>query len=256
MNVFLCGQKSFGAEALKLITKLGHHVVGVASPEYHNEKLIGVHPGERRDSLAIEASRRNIPSAVVRAAVFPEGVDLIVAAHSHDYISAAVRRKARLGAIGYHPSLLPLHRGRDAVKWTVKMRDRVAGGSVYWFTDLIDAGPVAAQGWCFVRPDDDASSLWRRELFPMGLRLLERVLVDLQAGTMVAVPQDHTLATWEPSLDAAPLFRPDLPAIGGLANGIKAVTRAEDMPGPIMDDSRERGFAECRAAMYGIELLR
>lgn len=262
MNIFLCGQKSFGAEALKLILKLGHRVVCVSSPACHNEKLGHGEDGDRRDALAIEAMRRGLAwhmagAGRIRASTIPDGVDLIVAAHSHDYISAPMRRKARLGAIGYHPSLLPLHRGRDAVKWAVKMRDRVAGGSVYWFTDQIDAGPIAAQGWCFVRPEDDASGLWRRELFPMGLRLLERVLTDLAAGTMVAVPQDHTLATWEPALDTAPLFRPDLPALGVSMNGVKAVTRVDDMPGPARvagAEDRDRGFAECRAAMYGVSL--
>lgn len=260
MNIYLCGQKSFGAEALKLILKLGHRVACVSSPAFHNEKL-GLSGGDeaRRDALAIEAMRRGLAwhlagSGRLRAGTFPAGIDLIVAAHSHDYISAAVRQKTRLGAIGYHPSLLPLHRGRDAVKWTIRMRDRIAGGSCYWFTDQIDAGPVAAQGWCFVRPEDDASSLWRRELFPMGLRLIERVLTDLAAGVMVAVPQDHTIATWEPALDAAPLFRPDLPALGVGMNGVKSVTRVDDMPGPAAADERERGLAECRAAMYGVDL--
>ena len=57
--------------------------------------------------------------------------------------------------------------------------DRVAGGTVYWLDDLVDGGPIAAQDWCFVRPDDTPSTLWRRELFPMGLRLIDQVLGDL-----------------------------------------------------------------------------
>jgi len=77
----------------------------------------------------------------------PGGVDLILYAHSHDFIGAATRGKTRLGAMGYHPSLLPLHRGRDAVCWTLRMGDKVAGGSVYWLTDVVDGGPIAAQGW-------------------------------------------------------------------------------------------------------------
>lgn len=38
----------------------------------------------------------------------------------------------------------------------------------------VDGGPIAAQDWCFIRPEDDARSLWSRELAPMGLRLRQR----------------------------------------------------------------------------------
>ena len=39
------------------------------------------------------------------------------------------------------------------------MWDKVAGGTVFWLNDTVDGGPVAAQDYCFVRPDDSASSL-------------------------------------------------------------------------------------------------
>jgi methionyl-tRNA formyltransferase len=93
------------------------------------------------------------------------------------------------------------------------MRDPIAGGSVYWLTDNIDCGPIAMQDWCHVRPSDDASELWRRELFPMGLDLLTAVLDDLEEGVVTMRPQDASCATWEPSFDTAPLLRPELPEL-------------------------------------------
>jgi hypothetical protein len=39
----------------------------------------------------------------------------------------------------------------------------------------------------------------------MGLRLFDRVLGDILAGSEQRVPQDHDLATWEPRFDRAPL---------------------------------------------------
>lgn len=128
-------------------------------------------------------------------------MELIVAAHAHCFVTAAARHRARFGAVGYHPSLLPRHRGRDAVRWTIHMRDQVAGGTVYWMTDRADAGPVAAQDWCHVQPGDDAAGLWRRDLGPMGVRLLAGVVADVAAGRLMRVPQDEALATWEPAFD-------------------------------------------------------
>jgi methionyl-tRNA formyltransferase len=88
------------------------------------------------------------------------------------------------------------------------MRERVTGGTVYWFTDQVDAGPIAAQDWCFVRPEWTAGDLWSDQLFTMGLRLFERVLQDLEESRVIARPQDESLATWEPSWDRAPMERP------------------------------------------------
>ena len=214
LRIILCGQRSFGAAVFDLIR---------ADPDL---ELAAVYaPAE--DKLAGIAALRGVPlrpAGTLRAGTMPEECDLLVAAHSHDFVSAAVRNRLRLGAIGYHPSLLPLHRGRDAVQWTIRMRDRIAGGSVFWLSNTVDGGPVAAQDWCLVRPDDDAHTLWRRELFPMGLRLLRRVLGDIERGDLVMRDQDPLLATWEPSITGAPrLFRPELLQLGLLPDGYRVV---------------------------------
>jgi len=222
MNVFLAGQKFFGQEVLRLILALGLDVAGVSAPIPE--------PGGKADLLWSAAARCGlpvIPAGTLNASTLPAGVDLIVCAHSHDFIGARTRQRARLGGIGYHPSLLPLHRGRDAIYWTLRMGDLVAGGTVYWLNDKVDGGPVAARDWCFTRPGDTPRELWRRDLLPLGLRLFHRVLTDLAAGVIVAVPQDEALATWEPSVGRPPLYKPDLPAIGPPPDGFTVLASAE-----------------------------
>lgn len=194
IRVFLIGSRAFGCAVRDLITRRGGFaLVGICAPE--------------DDDLATStiAPTVHITSPVV--GMLPSDTDLIIAAHNHRFIPPDVLAAARLGGISYHPSLLPLHRGRDAIAWTIRDRDRIAGGTVYWLNDLVDGGPIATQDWCFVRPDDTASSLWRRELFPMGLRLIDQVLGDLLCGRVVKRPQDHSLATWEPALTGVPQLR-------------------------------------------------
>jgi len=50
-----------------------------------------------------------------------------------------------------------------------------------------------------LRPGDTPELLWRRDLAPLGLQLLGQVLGDAEAGKVTKVPQDATLATWEPA---------------------------------------------------------
>jgi methionyl-tRNA formyltransferase len=196
MRVMIVGQKWLGAEALRLCTERGDDVAAVCVPRLD-------------DRLAAAAAEAGVPVCQVSGPLdgrwMPPGLDLVLCAHSHTYIAREARQAARWGALGYHPSLLPRHRGRDAVRWALHMGDPVTGGTAYWMDDGADTGPVAAQAWCFVRPGDTPETLWRRDLAPMGVHLFGRVLADLDRGRRLAVPQDAELATWEPAFRQGPL---------------------------------------------------
>jgi methionyl-tRNA formyltransferase len=212
MNVFLCGQKQFGADVLKAIAET-YAVLGVSSPPFASHTATD--GSQMFDRVRVAAERLGIPwQPTVRAESLPDGTDIIVAAHSHDFIGRRTRAKALYGAIGYHPSLLPIHRGRDAVRWAIHNGERVTGGSVYWLTDTIDAGPIAAQEHVFVKRGATAETLWREQLAPLGVKLILRALSHIARGIAVRVPQDEKLATWEPSFERPPLFRPELPQLG------------------------------------------
>ena len=190
LRVAIAGQKRFGAAVLALVLERGCRVV-VFPPE------------DPSDCLRASAESAGVPTAPMWS--FSEPVDLLLAAHCHHFIPAYARAMARIGTFGYHPSLLPVHRGRDAIPWSLRFRERVTGGSVYWMDDGADTGPVAYQEHVFVKPDDTALSLWIGQLFPLGLRLFGRLLDDAAAGTQIpAVAQDEAIATWEPSLSRPP----------------------------------------------------
>lgn len=169
MRVFLSGSRAFGADAFALLVRLGHEVAGVAVEA----------DGDR---LAIAAWAAAVP---VRRwgnwAALPPALDLIICAHSFDIVPPHALAAARLGGIGYHPSLLPRHKGRRAVEATIAAGDVWAGGSIYRLSESIDGGDVLARDAVRVEPGEDARALWRRALHPLGLRLLEAVLTGLVA---------------------------------------------------------------------------
>lgn len=185
MKIVLFGQKWLAMEVLRELLRLP----GV--------EIAAVCPDTEQDRLAAEARQRGIP--VVGMSAVP-ACDMAVAAYCQKYIPAGVRARCGLGVLAYHPSLLPRHRGRDAVRWSIAMRDPVAGGSVYWMDDGADTGPIEAQDWCHVLPGEDAAALWRRVLAPMGVRLLVQAVARLTKGEKpLARPQDEHAATWEPA---------------------------------------------------------
>jgi methionyl-tRNA formyltransferase len=201
MNILLAGQKWFGAEVFRAL----HALPGV------NVSAVSAPPEDRLAGLAALAGVQVIRAGGLNAGAMPPGIDLIVAAHSHDFIGEKTRLRARWGGIGYHPSLLPLHRGRDAVRWAVRMRERVTGGSVYRLSNRMDGGEIIAQQHVFIRPDDTAEELWRRELAPLGVKMLAAAVAAFAAGGFQpGTVQDEGVATWEPSIDRPPAHRPDL----------------------------------------------
>lgn len=196
MRVMIVGQKWLAAELLRLCLARGDDVAAVSAPRMD-------------DRLAALATAEGIPVCQVPGRLtgewVPAGVDVLLCANAHVFVTAEARGKARLGALGYHPSLLPRHRGRDAIRWAFHMRDVVTGGTVYWLDDGADTGPIAAQDWCWVEPGDTPESLWRRALGPMGLRLFDQVLAALDTGAVPSASQDARMATWEPSFNPGKL---------------------------------------------------
>lgn len=159
------------------------------------------------DRLALAAQAAGVtvhvletPRFVPEEAIAP-GTDLILAAHTHARITNEALARARLGGVGYHPSLLPRHRGIAAVEWTILEGDPIAGGSVYHLADGWDAGSIAAQDWCFVQKGETARDLWERALAPMGLALLSKVAHHARLNNeLPAFAQDPRFATKAPMI--------------------------------------------------------
>lgn len=194
-KITLVGSRFFGAAVLdQLAPNPAVRVARVVTPAAD-------------DRLAARAEALGIPVQVqadpkhVTAGEIADGTDLIVAAHTHARVDNGALARSRLGGIGYHPSLLPRHRGIAAVEWTVKCGDPIAGGSIYHLADRWDAGAIAAQDWCFVKPGETARELWERALAPLGIRLLVQTVVDAAvSGRLEARAQDEQFATRAPKL--------------------------------------------------------
>jgi len=194
MRITLVGSRHFGVTTLNMLREHGVDIIRIVVAEAE-DRLATTARG-----LGIEVVVQANPKLVVASEIAP-GSDLIVTAHSHARISKPALAAARLGGIGYHPSLLPRHRGIAAVEWTIRERDPIAGGSVYHLADRMDAGAIAAQEWCFVKKGETARELWERALAPLGQKLLGEVIDYAKVhGNLPAKPQDEQFATLAPNL--------------------------------------------------------
>ncbi len=169
MRVLLIGQKWFGARVMRLVAALGHDLVAVAPR------------GENR--MASAAAMSCVPLIEHGAELDPLPLeigqfDLLLTAHAHVFVPSEVRVRARC-ALGYHPSLLPLYRGKRSIEDAIAAGQRVTGGTIYHLSDRMDAGDIAFQDWCFIDAGMTPAELWRERLAPMGFRLIARALGEL-----------------------------------------------------------------------------
>jgi glycine cleavage system regulatory protein/folate-dependent phosphoribosylglycinamide formyltransferase PurN len=207
MKCALVGSRYFGASVFEALRReKGIEFTSVVAPAA-DDRLA---QAARAAGLAVHVLEN---PKLVPADAIAEGTELIVAAHTHARVSNEALARSRLGGIGYHPSLLPRHRGIAAVEWTVLEGDAIAGGSVYHLADGWDAGAIAAQDWCFVAKGETARELWERALAPMGLALLARVVQHARVhGEVPAAPQDPRYATKAPLIRKAIVLNEEVAA--------------------------------------------
>lgn len=148
MNIFICSPSTFRKAVFSALREDGHpHIVGVApAPQEQYYDKLGI------------ALRYHVPVVCdAKLHLRPH-----IPEHTDDYFRAltcyisdkALSRPAEIASIRL---LLPRHRGRDAVRWTVACGDTVTGGTIYWLNNVVDGGPVLLQRTLFVQSDVDSS---------------------------------------------------------------------------------------------------
>ncbi|HWL18519.1 MAG TPA: formyltransferase family protein [Bradyrhizobium sp.] len=194
MRITLVGSRHFGVTTLNMLRQQGVEVARVVVAD--GEDRLAAAARDAGIAVTVQAN----PKLVVASEIAPD-TDLIITAHSHARVGKDALAAARLGGIGYHPSLLPRHRGIAAVEWTIKEGDPITGGTIYHLADRMDAGAIALQDWCFVKKGETARELWERALAPLGLKLLADAIEHAKTHkTLPAKPQDEQFATKAPSL--------------------------------------------------------
>ena len=102
------------------------------------------------------------------------------------------------GVFGMHPTLLPRHRGRAPIPWTILSGLARTGVTLFEIADATaDSGPVVGQVEVPVAPDETATTLFDR-LAAAHVELVRGHLPGLLAGTAPRLPQDPRRASaWQ-----------------------------------------------------------
>jgi len=196
MRIVLFGQAAFGRDVFNALLAAGEEVVGVSTPR----------AGSRPDPLFEAALEKQIPvietPSLRQDEPFKQYLelkpDLLVFAFVTDIVRKRVLDAATHGAIQYHPSLLPAHRGRTAMNWAIMSGATTTGITIFWVDEGIDTGPIILTREVEIGPDDSVGSIYFDRLYPMGVEALVEAVRLVREGTAPREEQDESIATYEP----------------------------------------------------------
>jgi len=198
MRIILVGQGPFGEKVLEGLIKRGENVAGVFCPQDKrgeamrelSEKsgIVLFHPGHMKDPEVYDAYSSLKP-------------DLAILAFVTDIIPERLLNIPSMGTICYHPSLLPRHRGASGINWAVIQGETHTGLTILWADKGIDTGPILLQKEVDIGPDETTGSLYFNKLFPLGIDAIMEAVDLIKNGRAPKIPQDNSLATYEPPCD-------------------------------------------------------
>ena len=99
------------------------------------------------------------------------------------------------GVFGMHPTLLPRHRGRAPIPWTILSGLARTGVTLFEIVDATaDSGGIVGQVVVDVQPDETAATLYER-IAHAHVELVREYVPQLLAGTASRRPQDPRRAS-------------------------------------------------------------
>ena len=198
MRIILVGQGPFGEKVLDTLIGQGEDIVGVFCPADKRGQAMA-ETAEGSDVALFRPGK--MKDAEVREAYLGLNPDLVILAFVTDIIPEALLDIPSIGTICYHPSLLPRHRGASGINWAVIQGDTHTGLTILWVDEGIDTGPILLQKEVEILPDDTTGSLYFSKLFEMGVDAIVESVALIKSGQAPKLPQDDSLATYEPPCD-------------------------------------------------------
>uniref|UniRef100_A0AAY4ECZ0 10-formyltetrahydrofolate dehydrogenase n=1 Tax=Denticeps clupeoides TaxID=299321 RepID=A0AAY4ECZ0_9TELE len=201
MKIAVIGQSLFGQEVYKELKNDGHTIVGVFTIPDKDGKADPLATEAEKDAVPVfkfprwRLKGKSIPEVVDQYKAV--GAELNVLPFCSQFIPMDVIDHPKHGSIIYHPSLLPRHRGASAINWTLIHGDKKGGFTVFWADDGLDTGPILLQRECDVEPDDTVNSIYKRFLFPEGVKGTVEAVRMIAAGTALKIIQPEEGATYE-----------------------------------------------------------
>jgi methionyl-tRNA formyltransferase len=205
LNLVFCGTPRFAVPTLRRLAEAGLNIpLVVTQPDKPRGRGLELTPSPVKQTAVELGLRVMQPDKIKTNEAFRDELsalspDAIIVVGYGRIIPPWMIDLPRWGNLNLHASLLPKYRGAAPIQWAIASGDTVTGVTTMRIDAGLDTGDILMQKEVPIRPEDTAQTLAPR-LAEVGADLMVETLRGLQAGTVHAVPQDHSKATLAPIL--------------------------------------------------------
>ena len=204
MKILFMGTTDYAVACLDAMRKAGYEAAAVCTkvdrPKNRGMKLAfsPVKEYALREGIPVlqPESLRNADTAAELRAL---EADLFVVVAYGKLLPKDVLELPRLGCINVHGSLLPKYRGAAPIQWAVMNGEKKTGVSIMYLSEGMDSGDVIDTAELDVGEGESFGSVYER-MKQLGGELLTRTLPLLESGSVSAVPQEESEATYAPPI--------------------------------------------------------
>ena len=200
MKIVFMGTPDFAVGALEALVEAGHDVAAVVTQP---DKPKGRGGKMQETPVKACALKHNIEVFQPVKIKTPEAVevlrgyeaDLFVVAAFGQILSKEILDMPKYGCVNIHASLLPKYRGAAPIQWAILDGEKETGVTIMQMNEGLDTGDMLTKVIVPIEDNDTGESLFDK-LALAGAKLMVETIPQIEAGTLVPIPQDDSLSTY------------------------------------------------------------
>lgn len=203
-RILFMGTSDFAVPTLKALHGAGYPIcLVVTQPDRPAGRGLDLKPSPVK-SAAVELGLPLYQPEKVR---FPEAVetlkaqqpDLTVVAAYGQILPPSVLQIPKVTALNIHGSILPKYRGAAPIHYAVMAGEKETGVTIMYMNEKLDEGDMLLVKKTPIHPEETTGDVHDR-LASLGAEGLLEALRLLSEGKAPRIPQDHSQATFSPSI--------------------------------------------------------
>lgn len=191
MKIIFIGTVNFSRAALEKLVQINAEVVGVCTKK--KSKF-----NSDFNNLAPFCIKNKIPFKYVKDINAQENIkwiekfnpDIIFCFGWSNLLKKKILRLANMGVVGFHPTNLPLNRGRHPIIWSLVLGLKNSASTFFFMNESADSGPILSQIPFKISKNDNAKSLYEK-ITNFALKQIEIFVPLLQKNKFKKKKQDH-----------------------------------------------------------------
>lgn len=196
MKIVLIGVVEFSDEILKTLVAINANIVGVLTKKNSNynadfcdlsttcniNKIDYLHFEKINDSECITYLKNKKP-------------DIILCVGLSQIIRQEILEIPSIGVIGYHPSQLPMNRGRHPIIWAIALGLKQTGSTFFFMDKGADTGDILHQEIIQIEEKETAHSLYQKIIKTAKKQICE-FIPQLETNNFRRIKQDNSQANY------------------------------------------------------------